>query len=52
MLAGDGRDEEQADDLVLAEEPLLERARELGEPGGEGVLGARSAAATAIVRRG
>ena len=31
VLAGDRRDEQQADDLVLAEEAVLERAREAGE---------------------
>ena len=32
VLARDRGDEQQADDLVLAQEALLERARELGEP--------------------
>ena len=33
VLAGDRRDEQEADDLVLAEEPIFERAGEAGETG-------------------
>ena len=44
MLARDGGDEEQADDLVLAEEALLEEARELREARGERLMGELSAA--------
>ena len=52
MLAGDRRDEEQADDLVLAEEARLERARELRETRGERVFAATVCGATAILARG
>ena len=43
VLAGDDRDEQEADDLVLAEEARLERARERAQALGRGAVIGRHA---------